>query len=167
MLGQIVKHFLSFPHDRHLSLHLPFVKTTNYQDGFKKIDFDSGNSYEKLLIYYGEFMYIGVEITSQEIYLPLMQGLNIFDKLTGKPVFLKVDISHWTTSQKDYITQQIEKCRAEARASRSYDYNSRKQPWLFFFGKQSPQNKFQFQLIRDDWRLLYCQTIQVSNLSNL
>ncbi len=47
------------------------------------------------------------------------------------------------------------------------DYNSRKQPWLFFFGKQSPQNKFQFQLIRDDWRLLYCQTIQVSNLSNL
>ncbi|MDJ0601936.1 MAG: hypothetical protein QNJ37_24235 [Crocosphaera sp.] len=148
-----------FPYDRHLKLTLPRVGLTTYQNAFQKLKFDSEASYETPLIYYAEFMYTGVKWTEEEIYFPLMQGLDVYNRNSQERFFLRIDTRHWEVSKRKLIQDKIEDCINEVKKTRYQQTSSKKSPYLFFLGQKSLTEKFQFRLLREDWRLFCCQAI--------
>lgn len=158
-LEEIVKHFLLFPYDRHLKLTLPRVGLTTYEKAFQKLKFNSEASYEIPLIYYAEFMYTGVKWTEEEIYFPLMQGLDPYNRNSQERFFLRIDTRHWEVSKRKLMQDKIEDCINEVKKARGQQTSSKKSPYLFFLGQKSLTEKFQFRLLLEDWRLFCCQAI--------
>ena len=183
----IVKHFVNFPHDRHLRLEIPMINFDTYKSAFKKISTYKTNDKEFLEKYSIRRIYLGkLSLEKDSIKI---NGTNIvfkfFDK--EKDITLKIDVSDWSDRKIKEVVNEIKDLQDKVKTqfsaglkkimkekNKSYkdiSHEERKKIktddiYIFFLGSVS-KNDYTFELYENDHRLYYAQLITSNLYPNL
>ena len=152
----LARHYILFPHDRHLLLYVPEVNDSNYANVFQRLYYKEKFYYTQNKIYFGQLLFKNCLITNNSMRLPFTAGIWDDNRKPQKTYFLSVDLSSWSQSKKNYISLQIKYCIEEARDSLKETMKIK--AWLFFLGKQDENDLFKFNLLTNDHRLICCLT---------
>jgi hypothetical protein len=162
----IVKHFISFPYDRDISLNLPMIDsaTNTYRKIFKKIlqwDFNLEkwkDKYSTLKLYYAILSVEKDNIIETDTSISLKL---LFIGYT--PINFVINTTNWSKRKKTEIINELKELSEQKRKSYNPEVKSKKNIYLFFIGNLDINNPKQFNLYNDDYRLYFAKFYDTSH----
>lgn len=159
----LVRHYIQFPHDRHLSLHVPKVTGHTFTQVFRKLFYLPGVYFPEPCIFYGSLHLKRTMQCDGFVDVWLSQGewdRNLSPMKLVHPYVVRIHTAGWSDRKRNYVLDEIHVAREEARAA-IQGGNGETRAWLFFLGTQDADDRFLFHV--DDHRLICCEAGTVSS----
>ena len=153
----LVRHYIQFPHDRHLPLHVPEVNGQTFRGVFKRLFYQPDVYFPDPRIFYGSLHFRQTIEGTDFVDVWLSQGewaRNQTPRELIHPYVVRIHTAGWSDRKRNYVLDEIHVAREEARAA-VQSSNSEIRAWLFFLGRQDAENRFLFHV--DDHRLICCE----------
>lgn len=150
----ICRTFMNFPLDRDLPLSVPGAFGNTYDEVIRKLTSRDLVSYPRKHILAAPLSWSKVKDVGGKIEVELSYGFWANSKLVA-PYRLIIDSTTWSAAKKNYILNELEVSREEAKERAKAGKKSEKS-WVFFFGEQDSDNVSDFLVT--DHRLICCLT---------
>lgn len=150
----ICRTFMNFPHDRDLPLNVPGAFGNTYDEVIRKLASRDIVSYSRRHILVAPLSWSKAKDVDSKIIIELSYGFWANGKLVT-PYRVVIDATTWSTAKKNYILNELEVSREEAKERAKAGKKSEKS-WVFFFGEQDFGNIPDFLVT--DHRLICCLT---------
>jgi len=153
----LVRHYIQFPHDRHLDLRVPGVEGRTFSDVFKRLFYMPDVYFPEPRIFYGSLHFRSTIDGNDFVDVWLSDGewdRSQSPRQLVHPYVVRIHVAGWSDRKRNYVLDEIHVAREEARAA---DQSSKSQTraWLFFLGTQDAEDRFLFHV--DDHRLICCE----------
>lgn len=150
-IRRICRAFINFPYDRALSLEVPGVDVSTYQQVFKKL---RGNGIEvmpSLRIFYGELSWGRADANEDNLLITLSAGeWGKADNKYVRPYRVKVSWADWSKAKRTTVTTELDVVRQEGIDAKKS--GSKDRPYVFFLGRQDDEDPSVFHV--EDHRLI-------------
>lgn len=150
-IRRICRAFINFPYDRDLSLEVPGVEATTYQQVFKKLRGEGVEDLPSQKILYGELSWGRAEDDDDNLLITLSAGeWGKEAKRYVRPYRVRVSWAGWSDAKRTTVTNELEVVRQEGIDAKKS--GSKDRPYIFFLGRQDPDDPSIFHV--DDHRLI-------------
>ncbi|MCG9054734.1 hypothetical protein LH442_01795 [Laribacter hongkongensis] len=150
----ICRKFMNFPNDRDLPLSVPGAYGSTYDEVIRKLASRDIVAYPKQHIFVAPLSWSKAKDVAGKIVVELSYGFWANKKLAA-PYRLIVDSTSWSAAKKNYVLNELEVSREEAKERAAAGRKSEKS-WVFFVGQQDLTSPSDF--VVSDHRLICCLT---------
>lgn len=153
----LVRHYMQFPHDRHLALHVPSVDGRTFRQVFKRLFYLPDVYFTEPRIYYGS-LHLRRSIEGED-FVDVWLSQGEWDRSRSPrqlvhPYVVRIHTAGWSERKRNYVLDEIDVAREEARVA-VHSGDSETRAWLFFLSRQDAEDRFLFHV--DDHRLICCE----------
>lgn len=150
----ICRAYMNFPHNRDFPLSVPSAFGNAYDEVIRKLASRDIVSYPRKHILAAPLSWSKAKENEGKLFVELSYGFWANSKLIT-PYRLIIDATSWSLAKKNYVLNELEVSREEAKERANAGKKSEKS-WVFFFGEQDSKNLADFLIT--DHRLICCIT---------